>query len=127
MAREVERRSCRRFEIPGGKVRYKKSGLSALFKGFTKAYPLLNVSKGGLAFECEASFNWGEKITVQLLVPELSPLNLHSIIRRQGDSRDGYPVIGVGFMPFGPRKGWNTHEALEELRGLEARYALKKV
>ena len=126
MAQEIEKRSCRRFEIPGGKVKYKKSGLSGLFKGFTEAYPVLDVSKGGLAFECEASFNWGEKITVQLLVPEILPLTLRSIVRRQGESSDGYSVIVVEFMPFGPRKGWNTHEALEELRGLEARYAPKK-
>ena len=84
MAQNAEKRRCRRFEIPGGEVKYKKIGLLILMKGFSKAYPVLSVSKGGLAFLCEEKLRRDEKLAVQLLAPNEIPLNLRSRVRWQG-------------------------------------------
>jgi hypothetical protein len=46
MVQGVKKRRARRFEIPGGKGKYKKTGLLVLIKGFSAAYPVVNVSKG---------------------------------------------------------------------------------
>jgi hypothetical protein len=124
MAQYVEKRRCRRFEIPGGEVKYKKIGLLILTKGFSKAYPVLNVSKGGLAFVCEEKLRRDTKLMVQLLAPKEIPLNLRSRVRWQGQwaGSSAFRVTGVEFMPFGTRRGWNALEALDVLGRLDAHY-----
>jgi hypothetical protein len=74
----IERRKYRRFEIPGGKVKYRKTGLLSFRKNFSEACPVLNASKGGLGFVCEGRFGWSKKVMVQLPVPEETPLNLYA-------------------------------------------------
>jgi len=83
----VERRKCRRFEMPGAKEKYKKTGLLAFRKGFSEAYPVVNVSKGGLGFVCEGRFGWSKKVMVQLPVPEETPWNLYARVRWQARAR----------------------------------------
>lgn len=120
----VEKRRSRRFQIPGGEVRYKKIGLLTLMKDFSKAYPVLNVSKGGLAFACEEKLRRGKKFMVQLLAPNEIPLNLRSRVRWQGQwaGSSAFRVTGVEFMPFGTCRGWNSLEALDVLRRLDTHY-----
>jgi hypothetical protein len=123
MAQYVEKRRCRRFEIPGGEVKYKKIGLLILNKDFSKAYSLLNVSKGGLAFVCEKKFRRGKKLMLQLLAPNEIPLNLRSRVRWQGQwAGSTFRVTGAEFMPFGTRRSWNSLEALDVLGRLDAQY-----
>jgi len=124
MARNAEKRRCRRFEIPGGEVRYKKIGLFSFQKDFSEAYPVLNVSKGELAFVCEKKLRRGTKLTVQLLTPNEIPLNLRSRVRWQGQwaGKSAFRATDVEFMPFGTRRGWNPLEALNVLRRLNAHY-----
>ena len=123
MVQGVDRRECRRFEIPGGKGRYRKTGLFVLFKGFSKAYPVVNVSKGGLAFMCEEKFGQDEKIITQLLAPNEIPLNLRARVRWQGQpAGNADRIVGVQFMPFGSCRGQNSLKALDILRRLDAQY-----
>jgi hypothetical protein len=124
MARyHVERRRCHRFEIPGAEVRYKKTGLLVFHRGFSGTYPLVNVSKGGLGFLCDEKLRSGQKVTVQLLIPKESPLNLRARVRWQGRPMPGANVmIGVEFLPFGSRRGRNPREALDVLRRLDAQH-----
>ena len=83
-----------------------------------------NVSKGGLSILCEEEFHRGEKVMVQLLVPDENPLNLVSRVRRLEQWRSsGFNALSVEFMPFGNRRGWNPLETLDTLRGLESQYA----
>ncbi|MFC1866702.1 response regulator [Thermodesulfobacteriota bacterium] len=122
-AQGVDKRRCRRFEIPGATGKCKKTGLHVLLKGFSKAYPIVDISKGGLSFTCEETLKKGQKITVQLLAPNEPPLNLRSMIRRVGLSalnKDN--MVGVVFMPFGNRSGGNPTEALNVLRRLDEQY-----
>ncbi len=123
MAKYVEKRKCRRFEIPGAEVKYKKLGLLILIKGFSKPCPVLNVSKGGLAFMCEKKLRRGMKLMVQLLVPNEIPLNLRAKVQWQGESAGTvFRTLGVQFMPFGPRRNWNPVDALDVLGRLDEQY-----
>lgn len=127
MAEYAKSRSCKRFVVPGAKVRHKRTGLFGFFKNFSKAQPLLNLSKGGLAFQSEEKFSRDEKIIAQLIVPKENPLNMRSRVRWQGqqDSK-GPQAIGITFMPFGSSMGWNSHESLNVLRSLDAQYTNKE-
>ena len=126
MVQGVKKRRARRFEIPGGKGRYKKTGLLVLLKGFSAAYPVVNVSKGGLAFVCDEKLDQGEKVMVQLLAPNENPLNLHARVRWRGSTDSGDMFVGVEFMPFTGRRGQNSLEELDVLRRLDAQYGKKE-
>ena len=127
MIQGVKRRRARRFEIPGGKGKYKKTGLLVLIKGFSPAYPVVNVSKGGLALLCDEKLDQGKKVMVQLLAPNKKPLNLRALVRRQGRADSGDMFVGVEFMPFTGRIGHNPLEALDVLRRLDSQYGKKKI
>jgi len=120
----IERRKCRRFEIPGGEVKYKKIGLFSFQKDFSEACPVVNVSMGGLSFVCDGRFGRGKKVVVQLLVPKEKPLHLYGRVRWQGQwaGNSTFRVTDVEFMPFGTRRGCNPLEALNVLRRLDAHY-----
>lgn len=123
MAEGVQRRSCHRFEIPGATAEYKKAGLLAFVTGLSKAYPVANVSKGGVAFLCEEPFSKGQKLTVQLLAPQEVPLKLHAEVRWQGRHQEtGGAIVGVAFAPFGPKMGQNSLEDLDVLRRFDEKY-----
>lgn len=123
MAYSVEKRKCRRFGIPGGKAKFKKNGLMNIFRRFSKEYPVSNLSKGGLAFICEEQFRPGAKLMVQLLTPNEVPVTLRSRMLAKGQPDDSaYELVGVEFLPFGNRKGWNSLETLDILRKLDEQY-----
>jgi len=123
MAKYVERRKCKRFRIPDAKVRWKKTRLFGFPKNFSKPHTLLNLSKGGISFICNDKFSPNEKIVVQLMVTNENPLNLYSKVSwQEKPSYNNARIVGITFMPFCDRKGWNSQEALNVLRRLEAQY-----
>jgi len=122
MTDSAEKRACLRFEVPNGQTRYKKKGLLVLLSGYSEAYPVVNISKGGIAFECDEAIRRGTKLTVQLLAPEEEPLELNAEVRWQRRHAGGQAELGVQFAPFGTHRGWNSIEDLEALRKLEAQY-----
>ena len=119
---EANKRTCHRFEIPEGKGKYKRKGLLALLSGYSKVYPVVNVSKGGLAIECDDAIDRGSKVMVQLLAPGEEPVELSAEVRWLGAGPGGGRVLGVQFNPFGERMGWNPLDMLEVLRRLETTY-----
>ena len=122
MVQGAKKRRARRFDIPGGKGKYKKTGLFVLVKGFSTAYPVVNVSKGGLALLCDEKLAQGKKVMVQLLAPNENPLHLHARVRWRGSTHSGDMFVGVQFMPFSERTDHNPLEALDVLRRLDAQY-----
>ncbi len=123
MSQFVERRRYRRFEIPGGVVRYKRITAPVLIQHFSKPHPVLNVGIGGLAFLCEEEFHQGEKLIIQLAAPNEDPLNLRSILRWQDSiALSSDVIVGLEFMEFGDNKDLNPPETLRVLRRLYARY-----
>jgi len=123
MGYSVEKRKCRRFEIPGGKTKFKKNGLLTIFRRFSKEYPVANLSKGRLAFISEDKFRPGDKLKIQLLVPNEAPITFRSRVLANGQPEDSaFELVGVEFMPFGNRRGWNGTESLGVLRRLDEQY-----
>lgn len=123
MAYGIEKRRCRRFEIPLAEVRFRKRGLLVFEQAFSEPCPVTNVSKGGLSFTCDRKLSNGTKLVIQLLIPNETPLNLNSITRRQEQIMGSKKKLtGVEFMPFGSRYGWNTRESLDVLRKLDEKY-----
>ncbi|MBM4084509.1 MAG: hypothetical protein FJ272_06945 [Planctomycetes bacterium] len=123
MVQGVEKRRCHRFEVPGAKVMYKKTGLLVMLKGYSSAYPVVNVSKGGLAFLCDQRHAVGEGLMTRLLSPMEAPLDLGATVRWHArHAGSGQTILGVAFAPFGHQRGWNSPDALDVLRRLETQY-----
>ena len=123
MLQGVERRECRRFQIPCAEVRYKKERIIFSSGRFSRALPVLDMSKGGLAFLCNKKLRSGKTLMMQLDLPDESSLILRAWVRWQGKEWHNSDITtGVEFMPFGGRREWNSLETLDVLRELDARY-----
>ena len=126
MAYVCEKRRCRRFEIPGAKAKFRKRGLLVSVQAFSEPCPVINVSKGGMAFICSKKLSTGKKLLVQLLVPNETPLSLKCIVRGQEQVMgSGKKFTRIELMPFGGRHGWNAREKLDVLRSLDQKYGGK--
>jgi len=107
-----ERRRYRRFEIPGGKVKIKKT-----------SFPVLNVGVDGINILCNKELSTGEVVQLELIIPKEKPLRLRSKVIWTNPvalSRD--IIIGLEFLPFDENKDHNSSEAKNMLRRLYARY-----
>lgn len=125
MLQGVERRKCRRFQIPGAEIKYQRERLAFSSKRFSRALPVLDMSKGGLAFLCGEKIKRGKKLILQMLMPNESPLALRARVRWQGKEWNNSDITtGVEFMPFGNRRKWNSFETLDVLRELDVRYGV---
>jgi len=119
----IKKRTARRFEIPGAKTKFKKTGVIFLAKSFSVAYPVLNVSKGGLVFVCDEKFKRGDKLILQLLVPNERPFHLLALVQRREQRVDSSDfLVAVEFMPFTGDRRQNSIEALVMLRKLDSQY-----
>lgn len=118
--------SCKSFEVIGAVAAVERQGLLGMFHRFFDApSEVVNLSKGGLAFETTCRFARGQRLTITLHLPDVQePLVLAGEVRWSERPRYGrHRVVGVRFDPFSARAGYNPPAALEVLRALEARYA----
>jgi|GEM_PF-683353 len=122
MGTYFEKRECRRFEIPGAYIRFKKRGLLGMLGSLGDKMELLNISKGGLCIECHKEIKEGDQIMIHLHVPEgvITPIR-GSIAWRKPTPFDSC-LVGVKFAPFMNEKGCNSIGVLEKLRFLEKTY-----
>jgi len=125
---KLEKRKCIRFEIPGAKVNIKKAGFFGLLSGFSGSFALVNLSKGGVGFECESILTMDQKILIQLHVPGEPTLHLRGNVRWQasGLGANQSKMTGVQFLPFGGSRRTNPRQALEVLNRLEEKYSEKE-
>lgn len=126
VGRVIEKKECQHFEVPGAQARFKTSGLPSFLAAFSGFYPLINLGKGGLAFECQKKLAPGKKIKVQLAIPGFAPIDVRGWVGwRRHNPRENTDVVMVHFMPFG---GWggNSTEVLETLKQLEDRFGRKE-
>jgi hypothetical protein len=123
MARFVERRKYRRFEIPGGLVKIGRVPGYPSLKAFSQSYPLLNACIAGVNILFPVAFNTGEEILLELHSPGEKAIRLRSkVIWTSPVPLSNDILTGFEFLPFGEDKGLNPPEAIGILRRLYARY-----
>jgi len=116
---------CEPFEVEGAEARIKPAGVIGAITGYPRdRHRVLNVSKGGVAFESEEPFKRAQKVMVLLYLPAWEePFEFKAKVRWQKGLLGKYLLtVGVQFEPFGPRRGQNEIEALDAIRELEAKY-----
>ena len=119
-----DKRKCRRFNIPGGKAQYRKTGLIAVLLGYSAECPVVDVSASGIALICDKEFQKDARMTVRLITPAEPPLDLRCHVRRCGMPPDeNFFVVGLAFRRFGRGRGENAPDALGVLKRLKAEYA----
>jgi len=121
MVQGYEKRTCHRFEIPGGKISYRRKKLFG-FSEYYEAHQLINISKGGASFDCGEEFKEGQRIIIKIMAPDEPPLELYADVRWQRESGDFKTAVGVIFAPFGHGFNLNPVTSLDALRRLDAKY-----
>jgi hypothetical protein len=118
------RTPCKPFQVNGAELDARTLLFGVLPSFFVRRYDLVNVSKGGLAFESRWPVSRGATLRVQLWLPgEATPLELLGQTRWCTRLPYGLFRVGVQFAPYGNGSGMNAPAALKALRELEAKYA----
>ncbi|MFC1495213.1 PilZ domain-containing protein [Thermodesulfobacteriota bacterium] len=113
MANHGERRKYRRFEIPDGKIKIKK----------TSFYPVLNSGIGGINILFDMELKTGKVIQFELIAPEEEPMKFNAkVIWTNPVPLSSDIITGFEFSPFDENKDHNSPEAMSLLRRLYARY-----
>lgn len=126
--KDMEKRTCVRFKIPGATVSYKTE---KLFANTGQTYgeefcPVLDVSRGGIQFVCQEKLKPETKIHLKLSVPgERSALKLKGIIRRvTANPGKSYNYrVGTQFFPYGEKKDQNYLGNLVKIISLEQKFS----
>ena len=114
------------FEIDGATARVRRGGVLGALVGYPKErHVVLNLSKGGMAFQSGHPYKRAQSVQILLYVPgREEPIEIRGKVCWQGCLETGETLtVGVQFDPFGPRRGLNRLEVLDMLRELEETYA----
>lgn len=124
--KNLEKRLCVRFKIPGAEIKYKKE--SSFFKKSDfgeEPLPLIDISRGGIRFFAHEIPKFDSRITILMFLPEESePLVIEGMVRWYSpnpDARYKYQV-GVQFLPYGVGKDENSPDALKKIIELEDKF-----
>ncbi len=118
------RMPCKPFQVCGAEVDTREMLFGMLPAFWSQRRDVVNLSKGGLAFECRWPVARGRRLRLQLWVPGLDePLELQGETRWCKRLLGRLYHVGVQFDAFSDRPGMNPPAALDALRQLEARYA----
>lgn len=117
------KRECKRFNIPGTTLYYKKIPLFWGRKQYSDDYfPVLDISRGGLKFLCNDRIGPGESVVLKLNIPgtNLQP-EIKAIVRWISRNREqSYRYqTGVSFNSYGIGKKDNPIDVLDFLTALE--------
>jgi hypothetical protein len=120
--KEAEKRTCKRFEVPGATISYE-------FKEYSEeSSPLGDMSRGGVKFLSKNPLGINADITLKISVPgERIPLILHGKIRWISfiENKNLYQV-GVIFNPYGEKEGHNYPGNLVKIISLEHKFVTKE-
>jgi len=124
--KEVERRLCQRFKIPGATVSYRKASLFSPKTRVDEEFcPVLDISRGGVRFLTQKPLKFKSKIVVQLSIPgERAPLDLKGRVRWSTfNAGKSYKYqAGVQFNPYGLEKDQNVPQTLTKIVALESKF-----
>jgi Tfp pilus assembly protein PilZ len=118
------KRECKRFNIPGTTLFYKKVPLFWGKEAYSNDYfPVLDISRGGLKFLCNDRIGPGESVIVKLNIPgtDEEP-EIRAIVRWISRNREqSYRYqTGVSFNSYGTGKKENSIDILSLLKALES-------
>jgi len=99
--------------------------LGALVGYPKERHVVLNLSKGGMAFQSGHPYKRAQSVQILLYIPgREEPIEIRGKVCWQGCLETGETLtVGVQFDPFGPRRGLNRLEVLDVLRELEVTHA----
>lgn len=124
--KDVEKRLCQRFRIPGATISYRVLRLFLSKSGTDEEFcPVLDLSRGGVRFLTQKPLKFKSRIRLQLSVPgERVPLDLTGRVRWSTfNTGKSYKYqAGVQFDPYGLEKGQNGPQALTKIVGLESKF-----
>lgn len=125
--KEIERRACTRFEIPGATVSCKEKRLFFAKKEINEEYtPVLDISRGGLRFLGQELLKNKRRVSLTISIPdERIPLSLNGrVLWNSFNPGKSYKYqIGVQFDPYGEKKDQNNPEDLARLVTLEQKFS----
>ncbi len=117
--KEIEKRTCIRFQIPGATISYQ-------FKEHVEEFsPLVDVSRGGVKFIGKNSPEIHTEVTLIISIPgEIIPLTIHGKVQwiSYVEAKDQY-FIGVQFNPYGEKEKQNYPGNLVKIISLEQKFA----
>jgi hypothetical protein len=124
--KEVERRLCQRFRIPGATVSYRIARLFSSRSGVDEEFcPVLDLSRGGIRFLTQKPLKFRSKVTLQLTVPgERVPIDIKGRVRwSMFNAGKSYKYqAGVQLNPYGLEKDQNVPQTLTRLVTLESKF-----
>ena len=115
---------CKPFSVSGAEIDTRELLFGLLPSFWTQRREVINLSKGGLAFESRWPVARGRKLRMQLWIP-----GAEEALEVTGETRWCKPLlgrlyhVGVQFDAFGSHPGMNSPSALVALRALEAQHA----
>lgn len=122
----MERRSIKRIQIPGAKVRLKKPTGLGVFNLLSKPSEIIDISKSGLSFKMNEAFQYGDTICIHLSFPDGRSFSLKARIRWFKGTTPDEPRVGIQFYPFGSGRHYNSIKALEYLRNMDGQRLERK-
>jgi Tfp pilus assembly protein PilZ len=124
--KEIERRLCQRFKIPGATVSYRITRLFSAKAGNDEEFcPILDLSRGGIRFLTQKPLKFKSKVTLQLSIPgERVPIDLKGRVRWSTfNAGKSYKFqAGVQINPYGHEKHQNTPQTLTKIVALELKF-----
>jgi hypothetical protein len=124
--KEMEKRLCQRFRIPGATVSYRILRLFASGSGTDEEFcPVLDLSRGGVRFLTQKPLKFKSRVRLQVAVPgERMTLDLTGRVRWSTfHAGQSYKYqAGVQFEPYGLEKGQNAPQTLSKIVTLETKF-----
>jgi hypothetical protein len=123
--KEVERRLCQRFKIPGATVSYRKEKLFSSRAGTDEDFcPVLDLSRGGIRFLTQKPLKFKSRIRLQLSIPgERVPLDLKGRVRWSTFNAGKSYKFQAGACSILRLKRAKRPQTLTKIVGLEQRFA----
>lgn len=122
----IERRTCRRFQIPGAVISYSLKKHLFSRKNYEEEFcPVLDLSRGGIRFQGQRSLDINSDNVMRISVPgERVPLILKGQVRWQAFDFVKYKYqSGVQFNPYGENKEENYPGLMAKIIELEQKFA----
>lgn len=123
MAKFIEKRSCRRFFIPGATMTFRHKRWFRFSKRIVGPVSVADISKGGLSFLCLETLRKRDTILIRLEIPGEKAMDILGSVAWHSKSMHSIINTGVNFMPFTDEKYTNPTWILDVLRRMDSQYS----